>query len=151
MKPDNPYRAGAMNPLPPLLAALAAATLLSGCSGSAANTVAPAHSNTRADDVLIEKTSIDPGLSSRVSVEGVQVARDVRLRRVAANVRNKTRDATFFQYRFRWLDKNGIEVDTPLDDWQAANLIGGDTTQLVGIAPHAAAVDWTLAIRGDGK
>ena len=139
-----------MRALPPVLLCLTLALPLAGCAGSAANTVTPAHSNTRADTVLIEKTSVDPGLSSRVSVESVQVARDVRLRRVAANVANQTRDATFFQYRFRWLDKNGIQVDTPLDEWRTAHLLGGDTTQLVGIAPHAAAVDWALSLRGDG-
>lgn len=135
----------------PTLVLLGLALPLAGCAGSVANTVEPGFSRTQGVDELIEKTSVDPGLSSRVSVENVQVARGIGLRRVAANVRNQTRNATFFQWRYRWLDKNGIQIDTPLDDWQTSHILGGDTGQLVGIAPDATAVDWSLSIRGDGN
>ncbi|BAM04638.1 YcfL family protein [Phycisphaera mikurensis] len=135
----------------PCVLALGLVAPLGGCAGSAANTVEPGFSRTEAKEELIDKAVVDPGLASRVSVESVQVARDLRLRRVAANLRNRTRDASFFQYRYRWFDKNGIQIDTPLDAWQTAHVLGGDTGQLVGIAPNAEAVDWSLSIRGDGN
>lgn len=135
----------------PTLFLVGLALSLAACAGSVANTVEPGFSRTEANAELIEKAVVDPGLSSRVSVENVQVARDLRLRRVAANIRNQTRNATFFQWRYRWFDKHGIQLDTPLDDWQTGHILGGDTGQLVGIAPDATAVDWSLSIRGDGN
>lgn len=54
-------------------------------------------------------------------------------------------------YRFTWLDKDGMEVNTATSTWLPKQVIPGDTIRLVGISPNGRCKDFVLSIREDQR
>jgi len=52
-----------------------------------------------------------------------------------------------FEYRFRWLDKNGFEIKTPLSTWNTVACHAKDTINIMGIAPSGDATSFDLLIK----
>jgi uncharacterized protein YcfL len=97
-----------------------------------------------------------PGISIKVNsvyfeqrfqVTRYSAAKDDRGRlRVSVTMRNLKGD-TAFEYRYRWLDKDGIEVPSNLSVWQQMSTAGGEEALMTGIAPHQDIEDFILDIR----
>lgn len=83
----------------------------------------------------------------RFEVTHYAAARDDNDRlRVSISLRNLKGD-TAFEYRYRWLDRHGIEVPSNLTLWQQMTSSGGEEALLTGIAPHRDVEDFILDIR----
>ncbi|MDC9727822.1 MAG: YcfL family protein [Methyloprofundus sp.] len=50
-------------------------------------------------------------------------------------------------YRFTWLDKDGMEVETAASTWLPKTIIPGDTVRFKAISPNPRCKDFSLAIR----
>ena len=52
-----------------------------------------------------------------------------------------------FEYRFVWLDKDGVRLDTEMTTWKPLALHADEVAFMTGIAPTPEAVDFLLAVR----
>jgi len=57
-----------------------------------------------------------------------------------------TRDCQF-EYRFRWLDKNGMEVSTPMSMWVQVSVSAKEKALMRGIAPSKDVEDFDFIVR----
>lgn len=51
------------------------------------------------------------------------------------------------EYRFVWLDKDGIRMDTEMTTWKPLALHAKEVALMTGIAPAPGAVDFLMAVR----
>ncbi len=61
--------------------------------------------------------------------------------------RNRTDRDIQFEYRYKWLDADGFEIDTQMSTWKPLNLHGRETAFMKGISPSPDAVDFQLVVR----
>jgi uncharacterized protein YcfL len=52
-----------------------------------------------------------------------------------------------FEYRFLWLDKDGVKLDTEMTTWKPLALTPKEIALMSGMAPTPEAVDFLMAIR----
>ena len=55
------------------------------------------------------------------------------------------------EYRFAWLDENGVVADTPTSLWKPLALHAGETAFMRGMAASPDAVDFLLTLRFVGR
>lgn len=79
-------------------------------------------------------------------VETAAAKGDNGLLRATVSVENLKGDCQF-QYHYRWLDKNGIEVRTGLGVWQPMSAGSREVKLLTGVAPAKNVEDFILDIR----
>jgi len=60
---------------------------------------------------------------------------------------NKSNKTLHFQYKFSWLDENGIEIDPDSEAWTPSIIYGGETKTLQGVAPNPRAREFKIQIR----
>ena len=71
---------------------------------------------------------------------------DNGLLRATISVRNVKKECQV-EYRYRWIDKDGIEVTTGTAIWTAMSVAARETALMTGVAPSRQAVDFILDIR----
>lgn len=52
-----------------------------------------------------------------------------------------------FEYRFIWLDKDGVRLDTEMSVWKPLALHAKEIAMLSGLAPTPQAVDFLMSVR----
>lgn len=52
-----------------------------------------------------------------------------------------------FEYRFIWLDADGMRLDTEMSTWKPLALSGKEVAFMTGIAPTPDATDFLMAVR----
>lgn len=57
------------------------------------------------------------------------------------------KEACQFQYRYRWLDKDGIEVRSNTSIWESMSAGARETKLLTGVAPELRVEDYVLDVR----
>ncbi|MBM4046389.1 MAG: DUF1425 domain-containing protein [Planctomycetes bacterium] len=60
---------------------------------------------------------------------------------------NTSRRDVQFEYRFVWLDRDGIEVDTATSFWKPLALHAKEDALMKGMSPSAGATDFILEVR----
>ena len=123
-----------------IMAAVLAMTLVSGCYSSAPTTV----EKQGADYKVIANSLL---LNNHIRV----VERSTRLVNglLEAQVRGqnvKDKDVQF-EYRFVWLDKDGVRLDTEMTTWKPLALHAKEVALMTGIAPTPEATDFLMAVR----
>ena len=103
--------------------------------------------NVRSDDVCFgEGLSLDGSVLSRNS-EGFLVA-SVELRNHHGDPSDYNRKDPFtLQYRFSWLDANGIEILPDASQWIRKKFYGGEADRLQSSAPRREATRFVLRLR----
>jgi uncharacterized protein YcfL len=89
----------------------------------------------------------DPNLRRVAEVTRVSKGRADDLFQVQVDVTNRTGDRRAIQYRFVWLDNQGMVVSTTLTTWQRAFIDGAQTVSLQGVAPNPRVADARLEIK----
>lgn len=129
-----------------LILASVSAGLGAGCK-TGVNVIEPARPEGSADVVLDRRIILDKALAQDLEVEYLNQAFTGDLRTVQANVRNTTGRPIQFQYRYDWLDQDGMHVPTPASTWVVRTLEPGETTSLASTAPTPRAADFRFQIR----
>jgi uncharacterized protein YcfL len=60
---------------------------------------------------------------------------------------NITANDVQFEYRFVWLDKDGVKIDTGMTTWKPLALHGSEVAFMTGMAPTPEAVDFLMSVR----
>jgi uncharacterized protein YcfL len=60
---------------------------------------------------------------------------------------NTTRKDCQFEYRFEWIDKNGLTINTVMTTWVPINVSGMEKARMRAVAPSKAATDFILIVR----
>ncbi len=79
-------------------------------------------------------------------VTSVSCARENELLRATVVAENLKSDCQV-EYRYRWLDKDGLEITTGMTAWTPKACGSRETLLLTGIAPTARAEDFILDLR----
>jgi len=66
---------------------------------------------------------------------------------VQATLENDSSRTTPINYRFKWLDDSKMKVTDDLN-WNPVNLFGGQTIDIVGVAPTPMATDFIIELNG---
>jgi len=62
-------------------------------------------------------------------------------------VQNTTRKDYQFEYRFQWLDKDGIQIESGLSIWKPISISSKEKGMLKGTAPNKKAEDFIMIVR----
>ncbi len=144
---------------------IAAGCLLLCACQSTVNTVENKEKNMQRNSVDTSKVSTDSFLRRRLKIERVdkfeQADGLLKVQVTAKNIRTGFWDqiGTWFMgdnpyqitYRFSWLDKNGMEVQTATNTWIPMSVMPGDTVRIMGISPNPRCKDFLLSIRENIK
>ena len=66
---------------------------------------------------------------------------------VRVSAQNVEASALKMDYRFVWLDRNGVVTEVPTSDWAAISLPAKGTVTLQGQAPSPDAADFLVSVR----
>ena len=130
-----------------LAAALLAPLLLALAACSAVNTVERAEP--RAAPIVVDDARItyDQTLKNRariIQLNETTVANG--LLKIQAEVQNTTDLRQLVNYRFDWVDQQGIRIDTPLSSWTALSLAAKERRLITATAPSPDAADFRLSL-----
>lgn len=127
------------------LAAAAFTGLSTGCR-TGVNVVEGARPQASYDVVPDKRVTLDRSFAKRLEVEYVNQARRGDLRTVQTTVRNTSRNPIQFEYRFEWIDEEGMHIDSPASTWVVRTLRPGETASLSSTAPTPRAADFRFQI-----
>ncbi len=137
-----------------------AAVGLTGCQNTV-NSVENADKNAIVQNVNDKRVVTDRFLRDRLAVTGVNVATNSNGLMQAQVAMVNTRTGFFSQiwsgmtgenpynvnYRFRWMDENGMAQSGPTSTWQQKIIIPGETVYFQSVAPSSYCKDFMLDIK----
>jgi len=123
------------------------ALALTGCSTNV-NTYERAESQAEPSYVADKRVITDNTLAGTfrvVSINQATVSGNLlKVQATVANLKNKLRT---LNYKFEWVDVNGMAVDSPNETWKAIQLQGRETQTISTVAVSPKAVDFRLKFR----
>lgn len=127
------------------VAALALA--FTGCATNV-NTYERAESNATPNYVADKRVITDNTLAGTFRVVSInQGTVSGNLLKVQATVENLKNKLRTLNYKFEWIDENGMAVDSPNETWKAIQLQGRETQTISTVAITPKAVDFRLKFR----
>lgn len=132
----------------PLIALTALAGLLvAGCATNV-NTVQRAEPEARPNYVADKRIITDSTLGSALKIGAVnQTTVSGNLLKVQVAVENAKSSPRTFNYRFEWIDADGMQVSTPSNGWKSIRLQGREASTISAVAVSPKAVDFTLKLQ----
>lgn len=128
-----------------LTAALAA--LLSGCATNV-NTYERAESQASPNYVADKRVITDNSLAGTFRVVSInQATVSGNLLKVQATVENLKNNARTLNYKFEWIDVDGMALDTANETWKSLRLQGRETGTINTVSVSPRAVDFRLKFR----
>lgn len=124
------------------LAGLVGISLLTACS--TVNTVERAEPIGQRQMVNDKRIISDASLNRAVRILSVNETPGVLLK-VQIELQNTTRSLKSFNYRFEWLDTNGMQVSTPTS-YKPRQIEGKESLFISDVAPTPAAKDFRLKL-----
>ena len=126
----------------------AAALLLSGCD--TVNTVEKAYPQASPQMVRDKRIVTDSSLEDYAHPVSVNEGRvNGNLLKIQVELANNTSSYRSFNYKFEWLDENGMAVESPASPWSVLTLEGGERKFVSGVAPNPRVVDFRLKLLPD--
>ncbi|HRG56739.1 MAG TPA: YcfL family protein [Lacunisphaera sp.] len=128
------------------LAVTALALLFGGCQN--VNTYENAESRATPTYVADKRVITDNTLAGKLRVVSVnQATVSGNLLKIQATVENLSSKARTFNYKFEWIDQDGMAVNSPNEVWKALALQGRETSTISTVAISPKAVDFKLKFR----
>ncbi len=125
------------------LAVTALALLFGGCQN--VNTYENAESRATPTYVADKRVITDNTLAGKLRVVSVnQATVSGNLLKIQATVENLSSKARTFNYKFEWIDQDGMAVNSPNEVWKALALQGRETSTISTVAISPKAVDFKL-------
>jgi Predicted periplasmic lipoprotein len=126
---------------------LPAVLLLAGC-GTTVNTVSRADSLASPSMVADRRVITDNSLAGMVRVVSVnQATVSGNLLKIQATIENLKRSTKTLNYKFEWVDENGMAIDSPNETWKQIRLQPRETTTISTVAITPRAVDFNLKLK----
>ena len=131
----------------PVLAALAGLALTSGCATNV-NTVSRAQSEATPNMVADKRLITDASLAGLVRIIGVnESVVSGNLKKVQVTLENAKNNARAIDYKFEWIDQDGMASNAIIQSWQPLVFNGRETLMVSSTAISPKAVDFTLKLR----
>jgi uncharacterized protein YcfL len=128
-----------------LVAALTLATLIAGCQ--TVNTYEPHDQNAVKHVIKDRRVESDLSLKDKAQMQELIYAHTPDgFLKVQAEFYNGTNARAEVNYRFEWIDEQGMQIQTPLSSWKRVSLAGRESVMIQGMAPTKNAVDFKLKI-----
>ncbi len=128
--------------LRPMMAILVA-LMLAACSASNKGQMEV----TEDGEVVTKVYSSNSLLSSRISVEDLRQRRAGDLLQVQAVLENDWKFRLDFQYKFKWFDADGFELEPEAQPWQQVVMAGRSQNSVKGVSPNPSAVRFEIWVQ----
>ena len=115
-------------------------------SCSTVNTVERATASANYNMVDDRRVISDSSLDDYAYVESVNEGRVGGLLMIQAKIANSTSALRRINYKFEWIDKNGMEVPSGASPWMTLILEGGESKNISAVAPSADVCDFKLKL-----
>lgn len=137
------------NPFPPMAAALGALLLLAGLSATSCNSSPNVMTGyERAGGGLATTIQVaNPRLQKKIELVSAISRRDNDVLHISARLDNRTKKTLKFEHKLQWFDSDDFEIGDARSHWTPAEILGGDTMQIQGMAPDGRAVTFKLLVR----
>lgn len=127
--------------------ALGFAALLSGCATNV-NTYERAESQASPNHVGDKRVITDNTLAGTFRVVSLnQAPVSGNLLKVQATVENLKNSYRTLNYKFEWVDVDGMSIDSPNETWKTLSLQGRETGTISTVSINPRAVDFRLKLR----
>ena len=126
-----------------VLSVLFLSSYLGACSVNQTATVAPNEDGSYSQ--IIETNS--GGLAAALNVVDTIVGTSGNLLRVQASIKNDSRFDQTFQYKFKWLDKDGFEVAIDGRPWEPLTITAYETKSVQAVAPNPTAKSFKIMVQ----
>ena len=124
-----------------------AALLLAGCASNV-NSYERAESQATPNNIADKRVITDntlAGLVRVVSINQSTVSGNLlKIQATVENLRNSTRNVN---YKFEWIDQDGMALDSANETWKTLVLQGRETTTISTVSVSPRAVDFKLKFR----
>ena len=126
--------------------AAALALLFGGCQN--VNTYENAESKATPTYVADKRVITDNTLAGTVRVVSInQATVSGNLLKIQATVENLKSSLRIVNYKFEWVDQDGMSVNSPNETWKSLTLQGRETVTISTVAISPKAVDFKLKFR----
>jgi uncharacterized protein YcfL len=98
-------------------------------------------------EVVTKVYSSNSLLSSRISVEDLRQKRAGDLLQVQAVLENDWKFQLDFQYKFKWFDADGFELEPEAQPWRQVVMAGRSQNSVQGVAPNPSAVRFEIWVQ----
>lgn len=123
------------------------AALLSGCATNV-NTYERAESQASPNYVADKRVITDNSLAGTFRVVAInQATVSGNLLKIQATVENLKSSTRTLNYKFEWVDVDGMAVEAPNETWKALRLQGRETATIGTVSVNPRAVDFRLKFR----
>jgi len=123
------------------------AALLSGCATNV-NTYERAESQASPNYVADKRVITDNSLAGTFRVVSInQATVSGNLLKIQATVENLKSSTRTLNYKFEWVDVDGMAVEAPNETWKALRLQGRETATIGTVSVNPRAVDFRLKFR----
>lgn len=131
----------------PVLAVLAGLALSAGCATNV-NTVSRAQSEATPNMVADKRLITDASLAGLVRIVGVnESVVSGNLKKVQVTLENAKNNARAIDYKFEWIDQDGMASNAVIQSWQPLVFNGRETLMVSSTAISPKAVDFVLKLR----
>lgn len=121
--------------------------VLGGCATNV-NSYERAESQASPNYVADRHVITDQSLAKTFQVVSVnQATVSGNLLKVQATIVNLKNNLRTLNYKFEWIDQDGMAVNSPNETWKAIQLQGRETTTISTVAVSPRAVDFKLKLR----
>ena len=132
-----------------VITVLAMTGLMSGCHSNTVNTVSNAGVTAEITRINDLRVNTDSRLAKNLILTELRESKtNDGYKRVQAFLKNGTKSAFVFVYRFDWYDNQGVEVDNPdRNGWEREIIVAGDDVTLTSVAPQKNCGDFKLHLK----
>jgi len=116
---------------------------LSGCAVNETATVTTSSAGEQSG-VIVSNSGF---LSANLRIADTKTGKAGDLMRVQATIENKSRNDASFQYKFKWLDKDGFEVSVGGRPWQPLTITAYESKAVQAVAPNASATTFQVLVQ----
>lgn len=133
-----------------LAAVLTLAALIVGCQ--TVNTYEPKDKQAVTHTIVDKRVETDLSLKDKAHMQQLITAHTPDgFLKVQAQLYNGTNKRARINYRFEWVDQDGMLINTPLSSWKQLSLAGRETGLIQATAPVKNAVDFRLKLLEPGS
>ena len=121
---------------------------LAGCAAENVNTYENAQSQAAPTYIADKRVITDNTLAGKVRVVSLnQATVSGNLLKVQATVENLKNKQVTVNYKFEWIDQDGMALNTANETWKSLPLQGRESTTISTVAVNPRAVDFKLKFR----